>query len=473
MTSTIQHQPASSSTRPRAHPSTMATELARPRGRRLKAELPTNLEGMRLAAYIRISLDRAEQTSTGSQLEEIRACAAAHGATIVEIYEERVSASGSRHMPVYDSVMLDAQADRWDGVVAWRLDRWNRKGAADTLASISYLNSLGKHWMSATEPRLDTSSTLGEMFIAIMASVARLESEARAERARAWHATRKVPSSAPPFGIAPGWTGPDLEAAPIVREGAEQLLSGTSLRQLGAQWAAAGHAGRKWGVSAIKQLMGNPALVAYGVLEAETQQLVAKALHSRNPHAPGAATARRGVPQQLLSGLAKCVCGGKVMSTTANGTKRYRCEECSVSVTVSNVDPMVESWLFANVSCAQLLLAAQGLGSVAPQLEELASRRAAQLRMHAKGLVTDEELETSLEELAGHQTALEASRSHAAELPAMRSQDELSQLWGLWGLEERRAVVAASLVATIHPWTPGTDKRQWDASRLELARAAG
>lgn len=423
----------------------------------------------RACLYLRISKDRDDETSTRTQEAECRAWAEREGLDVVKVYVDRVSGYKDRRRPDYESLMLDARTDEWDVAICWRLDRWTRKGVAEAYESIAHLRSLGKRWVAATQPELNGVGAQQELMLAIMSYVARLESDARSERARSWHAGRDVPSSAPPYGIAAGWTEPVPEEAAHIREAAASMIAGASLRSVSREWQAAGYGGRRWRPSAVKGLILNPALVTYGVLTQECQDEVREGLSARDIHS-GRQLGRRGEAVTLLAGLAQCGrCGEKLYGARQNKRQRYRCTQCCMTATAELVEPEVLAWLFQNVSIGQLRHATQGYGAVGAELEQLAERRASLMRLVAQGLATEADAAEGLATIQRQEEQLTEERGTAADLPDLGSGESLEELWQRWSLHERRSVLAACCSVVVEPFAPGSPRNYWDPERVGVA----
>ncbi|MGZ4436910.1 MAG: recombinase family protein [Nocardioidaceae bacterium] len=86
----------------------------------------------RCAIYVRISLDRTgEGLAVERQREDCRRIAHERGWTVVDEYQDSVSASDRRKQrPGYDRLCGDYADGRFDALVCWDLDRLTLPGAA-------------------------------------------------------------------------------------------------------------------------------------------------------------------------------------------------------------------------------------------------------------------------------------------------------------------------------------------------------
>lgn len=142
----------------------------------------------RIALYARVSTKDKGQ-NPDNQLDPLREAAAKiNDSKIVEEYVEYESASGRVRRKVFDRMMEDGCRDgKFDLLLFWSLDRFSREGAAPTLLALQRLTKAGVAWRSLQEDFLDTTA-LGpfrDVVVALMASIAKLETQRRSERAKA------------------------------------------------------------------------------------------------------------------------------------------------------------------------------------------------------------------------------------------------------------------------------------------------
>lgn len=193
--------------------------------------------------YLRLSRDSAESTSIARQRETCLAVAQGRwpGAE-VDVFED-VDISGYRDVqrPGFDQLV--ASIDGYVALVVYRIDRLTRRGARHLLEIVEdVLEPAGCALVSATEP-LDTSGAFGELFITLLAALAKMESQRIGERQTAAQAhLRSVgrwTGGPAPFGYrtvsADSGAGKILELhepeAEIVREVARQVVAGVKLTE--------------------------------------------------------------------------------------------------------------------------------------------------------------------------------------------------------------------------------------------------
>src|SRR6516225_5705784 len=154
----------------------------------------------RCAIWARVSTDEQE---SGNQLAVLRAEAARRDLDVAAEYVlEGLSAWTGAHRAQLRQALDDARAGRYDVLLVWALDRLERGGIEPTLRAMRQLRERGVQVVSLQEPWTDASGEMGELLTAVMAWVARMESQRRSERVRAGLARRKAQGL--PVGRRPG-----------------------------------------------------------------------------------------------------------------------------------------------------------------------------------------------------------------------------------------------------------------------------
>src|SRR3954468_20218740 len=135
----------------------------------------------RVAAYVRVST--AEQTAD-NQRPAIEALCRDRGHTIVRWYEETISGAAKRR-PVFEQMLADARARKFDVLVVWSVDRFSRGGAGSCFAALGQIDAAGVEFISVQEGYLDTSGPFRDVLLAFAATVARMERDRLIERTKA------------------------------------------------------------------------------------------------------------------------------------------------------------------------------------------------------------------------------------------------------------------------------------------------
>lgn len=140
----------------------------------------------RACLYARVSTKDKGQDPT-NQLIPLRKLAKERGWKVAEEVIEHESAAGSKLRKQFVRMMESAEQGQYDIISFWSLDRFSREGVTQTLYDLRRLTDLGVEWVSQQEHFLD-STHLGpfrDVIIALIAAVARLETERRSERSKA------------------------------------------------------------------------------------------------------------------------------------------------------------------------------------------------------------------------------------------------------------------------------------------------
>jgi DNA invertase Pin-like site-specific DNA recombinase len=147
---------------------------------------------MRIAIYARVSTkkqkdqDRKDQDPE-NQLRELRAWCDKAGHTIAHEYIDRESGrKDAKDHKQFAKLFEDAHKRKFDCVLFWALDRFTREGMIPTIAYLQRLASHGVSFHSYTEAHLSTDNELvGNILLAVMSSLAKVESQKIGERTRA------------------------------------------------------------------------------------------------------------------------------------------------------------------------------------------------------------------------------------------------------------------------------------------------
>jgi DNA invertase Pin-like site-specific DNA recombinase len=174
------------------------------------------LDVVRVAIYARQSKARpdASEASPEAQVAAGTALAASRslGGVLWETSEARVFKDVGRSgwdpsviRPGFEEMMKAVRAGEIDVVIVNELSRLTRKGAHDALEIDNEFKKYGVRFVSVLEPFLDTSNPIGVAIFALIAALAKQDSDIKAERLKGakdqiaavggWH------SSQPPFGM--------------------------------------------------------------------------------------------------------------------------------------------------------------------------------------------------------------------------------------------------------------------------------
>lgn len=150
------------------------------------------------AIWARVST--TEQFSA-NQLAELRAWAEARGFAVAEEFVTEDSAwdghngaKGKQFDAARAALLEGARRGRYAVVLTWAIDRLSRKGIEDTLATMRRLSESGCTVWSRQESWTEDLKNphMRELFLAISAWMAKMESDRRSERIKAGLARRKA-----------------------------------------------------------------------------------------------------------------------------------------------------------------------------------------------------------------------------------------------------------------------------------------
>lgn len=179
---------------------------------------------MRAALYARISTGKQ---ATVNQLADLKRLAEFRRFEVVKIVEE--VESGAKRRPELEALL---EADGYDVLLVWALDRLGRGGALEALTIIESLNKRGVSVVSAQESWLDTSADnpMRDVLIAFSATIAKMERARLISRTRAGLAVAKA--NGRQLGKPSKIMVPESERAAIVNEWRCQGMD-KNYRQLG------------------------------------------------------------------------------------------------------------------------------------------------------------------------------------------------------------------------------------------------
>jgi DNA invertase Pin-like site-specific DNA recombinase len=141
---------------------------------------------MRIAIYTRVSTEDKGQDPE-NQLRQLRQWCADAGHTVVHEYIDHESGrKNTKGRKQFAQLFEDAHKRKFDCVLFWALDRLTREGMTPTIGYLQRLADYGVSFHSYTEAHLSTDNELvGNILLAVMSSLAKVESQKIGERTRA------------------------------------------------------------------------------------------------------------------------------------------------------------------------------------------------------------------------------------------------------------------------------------------------
>lgn len=292
---------------------------------------------------------------------------------------------------------------------------------------------------------------------------------------------------------------PDEITAPIVREAAERVLTGESLRSIGLDFQSRGlltaNGTERWHGYTIRNMVMNPAYAGYRVhkgalirgtwqpILTEDEQARLKAVLTdpvRTAHIP------RGTPARyLLSGIAKCgVCGIALYKSANHGRPIYKCSgrPSHMARELAKVDAVVIERILKQIENYRVELfirtadpdetgttdpAVAAVGEHLSEVRELRQRLDAFYDQAAEGELSPAALARIEARLLPKIDAATKAAETAARVsdPAARILDTpAEQLWESWTLGEQREFIRSAADIVMLP----ADGRVFDKDRIQV-----
>lgn len=438
----------------------------------------------RVAIYARLSVaGDADETGIDRQLSDSRAYAERLGATtVVEYVDDGIGAYNKRTVRPQFERLLEAVTDgRHDTVVAWRTDRLARQGrdAERLLDAVE-----GRARVVSVADGLDTGGPAGDFMLRMFVQVGNWESKGISTRVKRAHqsiAERGGYSGGPRgFGHNQNRTEVVPEEASAIRDAANRLLAGESVKSVLREWQSRGivtSRGNAWQHAALVNLLQQPRMVGKRVLrgvevrgfppilEDDTWERMCALLTdpTRKPANPG------GQARHLLTGLLRCAVCGLPMRAKGNAGRKngpdywtYGCireperpNACGgVYIKGSKTDEYIAG--LVQVAIASPELARLIEGDAEDESEETALRRALtgarERRERAEAEYLEARLRDPLVSDAAYRTVLDKFRAEEDELARSLAAIDRSRVltdamhspstyWQNASLEQRRALV--------------------------------
>jgi site-specific DNA recombinase len=438
---------------------------------------------VRAGIYARLSIlktgEGATEAAMERQEEDCRALCRSRGWTAVRVYpDEGFSAYQGRRRPAFEEALADLQAGRIDVLVCWKLDRLVRR-LKDWVRVREVVEKHGRKLVSV----MDGEAT--PLLMDILASVAENESRntsmrLQRQRRQAAEAGEANQGGRRLFGYTTlPRTVIDGEAA-IIRELAQRLLAGESIRSLTA-WAntvSTSSTGKSWNQRTLRGMLLSPALAAIRTYKGERfegawepilprEQWEAVEALLRDP----ARVTRGGRPAPwLLAGLVEC---GRCKQTMVvhyrpkkrGGAREYSCmpapgrPSCGKTTAIAEpLEAIIEEVILLELAEERLERALQRHGGETKELR--AQRGVLRAKLAEVGEMYDDDQIDAAEyrerrsrllsriEKVQHQIDQQAQWSVLVQLPT--AEQELRSWWhGSSTPEQRQSVVRACLHSVV------------------------
>ncbi|MBA2560281.1 MAG: recombinase family protein, partial [Propionibacteriales bacterium] len=360
------------------------------------------------AVYARISQDDGFELGVTRQIEDCTREAERRGWELTETYVDNdKSASNGRARPAYERLLTDIRHRRIDGLVVWDVDRLTR--TPRELEDIIDLAVKSGLQLANVGGDIDLATEDGRMMARIKGTVARREVEQSSKRIRRKfdeRASAGLPHGMTAYGyrrqIVTDDKGRRIDAkdvlveteASVIRNTAERLLTGESLRSVVSALNATGSRsprGKPWSSTTLRQIMlrdRNAGLRRHrGVVvgKGRWEPILDEGTHTRVVSLltdPSRRSQKGSTRRHLLSGIARCglcdsgdmrVLSAAVSKAGKSTPAKYQCRCCfRVARKQSVVDAFVEAVVVARLQRPDALAAlATGRPARATELQKL------------------------------------------------------------------------------------------------------
>lgn len=218
----------------------------------------------RTALYLRISRD-SDKLGRGvaRQRKEALELAARAGLNVIAEFEDNdISASrySRKTRPEFERMLERAEAEDFDTLLAWDLDRLIRKPVdGERIITLNEKAALNVRTVFDT---VDLRSPNGVMFLRIKVAVSAQESDLKGQRLKAAHRQRleegKPISGRRPYGWKKGGLEVEPDEAEVIRDGIQHVLAGGSISSLQRslnQSGKLGPTGKPWTAASVKKML--------------------------------------------------------------------------------------------------------------------------------------------------------------------------------------------------------------------------
>lgn len=461
-------------------------------------------------AYLRISDDK-EGLELGviRQFDDLNDLAFARKIRLTKIYCDNdigASTRSKKRRPDYEAMIEAAQVSEFKWILSYSNSRLTRRPME--LENLIVLHEqAGTKMLTKVSGEADLSTADGRIMARVFAAFDAGEAERTGERVARKHvelaANGKLCGGIRPFGWLDDHTTPDPAEMNYINIAADVLLDGTaSQAHIVRAWNELGILtpfGNPWRPTSWRKMMEKPRLCGWRVFRQEILydadgnpvkgvwdpvmtvtkwQKVQDYFKSQKPARSGAPRRRRGSLKYFGTGLVKCGrCTGRMFGHPGNQDRApqpmYHCGTSScpgTSVSVKNVDRLIQSLVLAKIAAAELPPAT--VAAHWPHEDELTGLQddRAELmtalrerRMKASTVIpTVEALE---DQIANLEADREVWKSHQQRTPELIEVTDLEQFELDYSQDQRREIMKDWLQAVvIHPGRRGY---RFDPSRVE------
>lgn len=451
------------------------------------------------AIYCRISKDEVGLAlGVERQLQDCKGLAARLNWQVASVRIDNDTPSDGRPRPQHRRLLAEIEAGAIDALVVWDLDRYSRQPVEiEHLIELADRRGLS---LASVGGDVDLATPQGRLTARIKASVAKHEQEQSSRRIRR-KVLERAQAGKPHGKAAYGWRRVDghdalvPHEAAIVREAAERIIAGESLRSVSSDLQRRGiktpNGRDKWHPVMLRQVLlrernaglrrHQREIIGTGdwepIFDADTLARVTAILRD-----PQRRTSPGGPPKHLLSGVAKCgYCGGpmRVMSPFGRNPAGYGCSQCyRVRRKQTAVDELVEKLVVARLSepDALDLFTPPDASEEVAELEALKARLALAADQYVDGEIDGAMMSRISARLRPRIAELTAAVSAALAVPDIPDVigPQVAERWSELPLDRKRQIIRTLVEVTILPAKAvGGRRTQFDPDSVRVVwRAA-
>lgn len=447
------------------------------------------------AIYARISRDdRGDEAGVGRQKLDCQALADRLGLQVTEIFTDNDTGASTRSKavrPAYGEMIARARTGEFGAILAYSTSRLTRR-PREFEDLLDLVKHQGVQIQTVVSGNVDLSTADGQMIARVLSNFDAGEADRTGERVqRAFLARAQQGKSHGP--VAYGWTRDadgtealDPEQAAVIREAAQRVMSGESMRGITKDFIDRDlptPKGGKWNGTILRQLLlrernagrrvHKGQIIGAGawppILTEDQQDQVTAILRD-----PARKTTRGTVLSHMLSGIMLCgLCGGKCRALTGarytkpDGTEgrrpsAYGCQECfKIRRIARNVENVVEAVMIARLRMddAPRLLAGDPEAAQAAREERdaLRSRLDMAADQFAEGIITGEQLQRITGTVRRKLADAEQRMTAAGTSPTLGdfAVRDPADAWETATVEQRRELIDALMTVTLMPTGAG------------------
>lgn len=428
----------------------------------------------RVVIYIRISKDRENETSTGTQEFEARAHCEVKGWEVIAVCVDPGRSAFKRGVkrPELEQALELVEVGAADILLVWKLDRFTRS-VTDFWDYWTRISNAGGAFVSLKDD-IETVTAKGRMMLGIIASFAEMESEMKSERTKSWNDGRKREGATPPgprpygYDRTPNTLTINEPEAKVIREAAKRILLGGSLKSVIAEMAPTSSRGGK---PMTYRGLRNTLLAdtTYGYRRAEDGSIIKGCwapILDEQTYAqmtalltdPSRRTGTTNQVRHMLTGIMVCGkadCGDTVgvrnwvnRSKAVGKAQRYQCKSCGNSLWHDDADEAVTAFLMSAVPQEDWqTLKIQGRGYNPAIIAELEDEAESYVAMAQRGTIKPAQLESIMQGI--NERIASAMGDEALDLPDVAN---LAESWETMSVTDKRRVLkGVGITITLMP----------------------